>query len=104
MAAEAQRHQTLVTAPARKEAAALSDVEFVRVDKRRLRGLADELELFEARPGGAEREKKLVDPVCGMELRSQEVAARLTSGDMDVAFCSDDCLRRYVVSPERYSS
>jgi class 3 adenylate cyclase/YHS domain-containing protein len=104
VAAEAQRHQTLVTATARREAAALPDVEFVRLDKRRLRGLTDELELFEARPGGGERAEKVVDPVCGMELRPQEVAARLSVKGKDLAFCSDDCLRRFVVSPESYSS
>jgi Cu+-exporting ATPase len=81
----------------------LADVEFVRLGKRRLKGLADDLELFEARPSGAEEREKAVDPVCGMELGPGEAAATLTLEGEERAFCSDDCLRRFVASPEKYS-
>jgi len=104
VAAEAQRHQTLVTATVRKEARGLPDVEFVRLGKRRLKGLADEVELFEARRSSVESREKAVDPVCGMALGPGEVAARLTLEGKERAFCSDDCLRLFVVAPERYSS
>jgi class 3 adenylate cyclase len=108
VAAEAGRHQVLVTSAVRKEAKGLAEVEFVRLGKRRLKGLADDLELFEARPSGADARERVVDPVCGMELGAGEAAATLTlegpsTGSGERAFCSDECLRRFVAAPEKYS-
>lgn len=103
VAAEAQRHQVLVTAAVRGEAKGLPDVEFVRLGKRRLKGLASELVLFEARPSGREGRLKVVDPVCGMEMGPGEAAATLTLDGKEQAFCSDECLRRFVAAPERYA-
>jgi hypothetical protein len=34
-----------------------------------------------------------------MELFEAEVAARLSVGDREIAFCSDECLRRFVALP-----
>ncbi len=104
VAAEAGRHQVLVTSAVRKEAKGLAEVEFVRLGKRRLKGLAEPLELFEARPVGAEEREKAVDPVCGMELGPGEAAATLTLDAREQAFCSDECLRRFVAAPEKYSA
>jgi YHS domain-containing protein len=108
VAGEAQRHKVLVTEAVRNEIKELPEVEFVRLGKRRLKGLADELALFEARPSSPEAREKVIDPVCGMELGPGEIAARLSiegpsTGSGEQAFCSDECLRRYVVSPEKYS-
>ncbi len=105
VAAEAERHQVLVTEAVRNQAKELPEVEFARLGKRRLKGLAEEVMLFEARPSGAAGgAEKVIDPVCGMELRPAEVAARLTLDAAERAFCSDECLRRFVASPEKYSS
>jgi class 3 adenylate cyclase len=103
LATEAKRHQVLVTGAVRNAAKDLADVEFVRLGKRRLKGLADEIVLFEAKPSSAEDEEKAIDPVCGMELRPAEVAARLSLEGQERAFCSDECLRQFVASPEKYS-
>lgn len=103
VAGEAQRHQVVVTAAVRKEAKELADVEFVRLGKRRLKGLAEELVLFEARPSGIETGEKVIDPVCGMELGPEEIAARLSLEGKERAFCTEECLRRFVASPEKYS-
>lgn len=103
VATEAKRHQVLVTGTVRSEAKDLPDVEFARLGKRRLKGLAEDLDLFEARASRAEGEEKVVDPVCGMELRPAEVAARLSLEGRERAFCSDECLRQFVVSPEKYA-
>src|SRR5439155_24083552 len=65
VAGEARRHQVLVTAVVRKEAGALPEVDFAPLGKRRLKGLADEFEIFEARPRTARRRETVVDPVCG---------------------------------------
>jgi class 3 adenylate cyclase/YHS domain-containing protein len=104
VAAEAERHQVLVTAAVRNESKGLPDVEFVPLGKRRLKGLASELVLFEARAAGAQATEQHIDPVCGMEMGPDEVAARLTLEGMEHAFCSDECLRRYVATPEKYST
>ena len=102
LAGEADRHQVLITPEVRKSAAAMPDVEFVPVGKRRLKGLADEFELFEARAMDSPAREKVVDPVCGMELGPSEVAVSLTLDGVARSFCSEDCLRKFVVSPERY--
>jgi YHS domain-containing protein len=104
VAAEAQRHQVLVTAAVRKEAKGLAEVEFARLGKRRLKGLVNELVLFEARPSVSEKREKAIDPVCGMELGPGEAAATLTLDERERAFCSDECLRRFVAAPEKYSA
>jgi class 3 adenylate cyclase len=102
LASEAERHQVLVTADVRKEVGSLPDVEFVPVGKRRLKGLAQQLELFELRAAGSASLSRVVDPVCGMELAPVEVALRLSDGGVEHSFCSDECLRKFVVSPDVY--
>jgi class 3 adenylate cyclase/YHS domain-containing protein len=104
LASEAERHQILVTADVRTEAHDLGDVEFVRLGKRKLKGLAGALALFAVRSNTAPREEKLIDPVCGMELGAAEIAASLTLDGVERAFCSDDCLRKFVVAPEQYTA
>ena len=103
LATEAERHQVLVTAEVSREAHGLAEVDFVPLGKRPLRGLADELELFEARPRVVETTTKAVDPVCGMELSQAEVAARLALEGKERVFCSEGCLRQFVATPGRYS-
>jgi len=102
LAGEADRHQILITPEVRKGAAGLPDVEFVPAGKHRLKGIADDIELFEARVAGARAGDRVVDPVCGMELGAGEVAVALTLEGASQSFCSEDCLRKFVVSPERY--
>ena len=103
VAAEAQRHQVMVTAPVRREAAGLSDVEFVPLGTRRLKGLTDEVELFQVvRRGREGATRRQVDPVCGMELGVGEAAARLSFKGQERVFCSQECLQRFVAEPERY--
>jgi len=103
LAEEAERHQVLLTAGVRREAGSFPDVEFLPLGKRRLRGLAEDFELFAAvQRSTAGRSPGLLDPVCGMELDSGEVAARLSFGGQERVFCSQECLQRFVTSPERY--
>ena len=104
VAAESERHQVLVTGAVRREVTALSDVEFVRLPKRRLKGLTEEIDLFEARASAGDRATRVVDPVCRMELGPGEVAARLALDGTERAFCSEECLRRFVATPERYAT
>jgi adenylate cyclase len=102
VAAEAERHQVLLTAATRQAAKGLEGVEFVRLGKRRVKGLPNEVVLFEARMAGGGAREIVVDPVCGMEMGPGEAAATLALEGEEKSFCSDECLRRYVRSPERY--
>ena len=103
-AAEAQRHEVLVTAAVRREAGSLSDAEFVPLGTRRLKGLADDIELFQVlRRAGQGGKQRQVDPVCGMELGVEEVAAKLSLEGQERVFCSQECLQRFVAAPERYA-
>lgn len=101
VASEAGRRQILVTPEVRREAAPVldvRDVEFASVGSRRLKGVAEEVELFEVRAGGGRKQPTVVDPVCGMELTSAGVAAKVTVGGAEVSFCSEKCLRIFVES------
>ena len=103
LTAEAGRHQVLVSEGLRREAAGAPDVEFVPLGRRRLKGVADEIELFEVvRRTEAGAGRRQVDPVCGMELGLEEPAARLAFGGREQVFCSQGCLQRFVATPERY--
>lgn len=102
LAAEAERHQVLVTEAARNESDGLEDVEFVSLGKRQLKGLVEHVELFEARHLDLARPEKMIDPVCGMELGRDEVTARLSLGGRERAFCSEECLRRFMAAPDQY--
>ena len=104
LAGRADRHQILVSAAVRDRARELEGVEWTRLGKQRLKGLAAEVELFEPRPATAETIEKVIDPVCGMELGKGEVAAHLTREGVDHSFCSDDCLRQFVRAPEKYTT
>jgi adenylate cyclase len=102
LANEAERQQLLVTPEVRKEARDLPEVEFLRLGKRRLKGLPEQIEVYEVRSSVAPEGEKAVDPVCGMELGPGEVAARLSLEGAERAFCSEACLRKFVASPEAY--
>ncbi|HUF52565.1 MAG TPA: adenylate/guanylate cyclase domain-containing protein [Dehalococcoidia bacterium] len=103
LAGAANRHQVLVSAEVRNRARDLEGVEWIRVGMQRLKGLAAEVELFEARMSSVEAPDKVIDPVCGMELGLREVAARLSLNGVDHSFCSDDCLKQFVRAPEKYT-
>jgi adenylate cyclase len=104
LAERADRHQVLVSAEVRDRARELEGVEWTRIGRERLKGLAAEIELFEPRPAAAEAIEKVTDPVCGMEMGRGEVAAQLTLDGVDHSFCSDDCLRQFVRAPEKYTA
>jgi class 3 adenylate cyclase/YHS domain-containing protein len=102
VAAEARRHQILVTDAIRAEAGVLPGAHFTPRGKRRLKGVTDELEIFEVRSRDIEQTDKVLDVVCGMELSAAEVAARISLGDEERAFCSEKCLRMFIAAPEKY--
>ena len=104
VAAAAQPHELLVTAAMRKRVEDLSGTEFIPLGKRALKGIAEDIELYAIRRPHTAPNDRLVDPVCGMELGPDEVAARLDVGDGTRVFCSTGCLQRFVAAPDRHAS
>jgi adenylate cyclase len=102
VATDAKPHQILATAAVHDEVRGLSRVTFTPLGKRQLKGLADELELFQVRSDEAAGGERARDPVCGMEMAATEMAARRTVGGREVVFCCDKCLRTYLEAPHRH--
>jgi adenylate cyclase len=101
--AEAGRHQVLVTDAVRNALRPSADLELLRLPKRTLKGVSEEIVLYEVRRAAAEgRPVRVTDPVCGMELGPAEEAARLALEGREYRFCSDACLRRFVAAPDHY--
>lgn len=102
VATEATPHQILVTAAARNEIGSLSGVRFTSLGRRSLKGLSEELDLFEVCFENGHSGIRMRDPVCGIEMVPTEVGARLFVKGEDVAFCCEKCLRVFVEAPHRY--
>ncbi len=103
IAGEAGRHEVVVTEAVRAEVSAMDGVAFVPLGPRRLKGVSEPVELFVAGALDAiAGERRVIDPVCGMELGPSETAARLALPDAELAFCSTRCLQRYVADAARY--
>ena len=98
VAAEAGPHQVLVSAMVRDAAGKDLGVEYLRLGTRKLKGIADPVEVFEVRDGRV-RAERLVDPVCGMEITPGDEHARLVWEGHEFSFCSADCLRRFTDDP-----
>lgn len=96
IASEAERRQVLVSHEVRKGASDM-DLTFVSIGKRTLKGIEHPLELFEARDNADAADEYVIDPVCGMQLRGDAVAARLAFEGADYGFCSEDCLKAFLL-------
>jgi adenylate cyclase len=99
--AAATRNQFLVTDAVVGQLGDL-DIEVETLGPRRLKGLTDEVELFELRHKGG-KATRVVDPVCGMELDDESASARLDWQGQPHLFCSERCLRRFLDDPPRYA-
>jgi class 3 adenylate cyclase/YHS domain-containing protein len=101
VAAAADRHQLLITGAVRDQLGDGGEHQVIPMGARRLKGVADDVELFEVRSSLGEQ-KEIADPVCGMELKSDLVVAQLVWEDREYRFCSQKCLQRFSGAPERY--
>lgn len=50
-----------------------------------------------------EKDMTVTDPVCGMRLTLDSVAAQEEHGGWAYFFCSQSCHARFLTAPERYS-
>jgi len=99
-ATQATPHQILITAAARAEIGVLAQVTFTPLGTRRLKGLVEELELFEVRSEHRRSGERVRDPVCGIEMAPTDVAARLVVKGRELAFCCERCLRAFLEAPQ----
>jgi len=102
VATQATPHQILATDSARSEIGSLAAVRFAPLGKRRLKGLAEELELFEVRSIDVQRSERARDPVCGIEMAPSQVAATLLVNGQELAFCCEKCLRLFLDAPHQH--
>ncbi len=94
---QATRGQFLVTDTVRRELDADEAVD--SIGWRALKGVSDEIELFEV---GSSRAPRPVDPVCGMVIDPEACLVTLEWRSERVFFCSEACRDRFVADPGRY--
>ena len=85
-----------------REAGELLDAEFILLPPRRLKGISDPIRLLEVRDRGRAHPDRVTDPVCGMRMRTPDVAYRVNWGNSTYAFCSDICRAAFEEAPERF--
>jgi len=101
VASQAVRGQFLVTDLIRQEIAAESGITFKAAGRRSLKGVGDEVELFEV---VWSRPDRPVDPVCGMAIDPESGALTLEWRGAALRFCSPACHDRFVENPALYSA
>lgn len=102
VATQAAPHQILVTTAARQETGVLDGVTFAPLGRRQLKGLSEDVEVFEARLNVPVRGERVRDPVCGMEMIPSQVTARLMVDERELAFCCERCLRMFLDPPHKH--
>jgi adenylate cyclase len=101
VAAEADRHQLLITPTLKAQVTDVDDVTFTPIGAKALKGIADTIDLFDVHPAG-DRPLRVIDPVCLMELDPTQSDYQLTWRGTPLYFCSQDCLTRFVTTPENH--
>jgi class 3 adenylate cyclase len=93
--AHADRHEIVLTATARRRAGELDEIAFHPLGMHDIKGFDEPFELYRAENAEPTPSARQTDPVCGMQLRDDEIAARMTVGDEEHVFCSTRCLQIY---------
>lgn len=68
-----------------------------------IRGLVEPVALYRVVRTGRRATRRERDPVCGMIVGTDAVG-RLVMGGFEFAFCSEECLRRFLEHPARFTS
>jgi class 3 adenylate cyclase len=82
-----------VNIAARRRAGELTEIAFHPLGTHDIKGIEERLELYRAENTEGAATPRRTDPVCGMQLRDDEIAARMTVGTEEQAFCSTHCLQ-----------
>jgi class 3 adenylate cyclase/YHS domain-containing protein len=89
---EAGPHEIVVTAELRREVGSLTSPTLQPLGVRDIKGLSSPLELYRVEDEVQSTTRRRTDPVCGMQLHDDELAARMSLGDEEYVFCSTRCL------------
>jgi adenylate cyclase len=95
--------QFLITEELRNAAGDLADADVTPLPPRRLKGIHDPIRLIEVRRCSRDRPGRETDPVCGLQLHHENVAARTTWRGTTFAFCCDICKQAFVENPGRFA-
>jgi class 3 adenylate cyclase/YHS domain-containing protein len=102
VAAAGAAGQFLITEDLRDVVGGLANADFVPLPPRRLKGLPDPICLVQVRRRRRERADRETDPVCGVLLHRDEVAARTTWRGTRYAFCCEICRDAFIENPTRF--
>jgi adenylate cyclase len=102
VAAVASGGEVLLTHAVRHEIEEIEGVCFEARGEARMRNVADPVPLFAAVRDARSTEARHVDPVCRMLVVEGREAGSLRHGETMYRFCSLDCARRFLGSPEAY--
>jgi class 3 adenylate cyclase len=91
----ADRHEIVLTATARRRAGELDEIAFHPLGMHDIKGFDEPFELYRSENAESTQSARHTDPVCGMQLREDEIAARMMVGDEEHVFCSTHCLQIY---------
>lgn len=94
--------QFLITEELRDVAREVAEAEFVSLPPRRLKGIRDPLCLIEVRRRGPERANRHTDPVCGLLLHPEDVAATTTWRGKTFGFCCELCRSAFIDNPAQF--
>lgn len=100
IAAMAGAHEILLTKPV-ASAAIEADIQIDPAGERTIRGMREPVVLWSVVRTGPRATRRERDPVCGM-IVGASAAARVIHGGFEFAFCSQDCLARFLERPSRY--
>lgn len=104
VAAAGAAQQFLITEDLRDAVTNLTGVNFAVLPPRRLKGLPAPIRLVQVRRHQRQRPDRETDPVCGLLLHPDEVAARATWHGVSYAFCCEICERAFAENPDRFSA
>jgi class 3 adenylate cyclase/YHS domain-containing protein len=90
--AEAGAHETVVTEAARRRAGELPNIAFRPIGTRHVKGVDEPIELYRIEGATSGAGDRRTDPVCGMQLRPNEIAVRMSIEDDEFVFCSAHCM------------
>ena len=94
--------QFLITEELRDDAGEVAEAEFVSLPPRRLKGIRDPMCLIDVRRRGPRRASRHTDPVCGLLLHPEDVAATTTWRGKTFGFCCELCKNAFTDNPAQF--
>ena len=101
VASHARGGQILCTREVISRTNKISGVRFCSIGKIPFKNILDPVDIYEVLTKKNDR-SNLLDPVCRMQIRSEDAPAKLPFGDKTYYFCSFECARAFAENPERY--